>query len=79
MNVIDLNNLLRKIILYGFNIINKIISIVLDRIVKFISFDFLISSIRIQVSLRGVNHCIILPMCCCNCCVELPVLRVVRK
>ena len=35
MNVIDLNNLLRKIILYGFNIINKIISIVLDRIVKF--------------------------------------------
>jgi len=48
--------------LCGFNVINRIISAALDKIIEFISFDFLISSIRAQVSLRGVNHWIILPI-----------------
>jgi len=62
VNIIDLSSLLRKFILYGFNIIKRIISAALDKIIKFISLDFLISSIRAQVSLKGVNHWIILPI-----------------
>jgi len=62
MNIIDLSNLLRKFILCGFNVIKRIISPALDKIIKLISFDFLTSSIIVQASLRGVNHWIILPI-----------------